>query len=98
LLDIAVYVIFSPFYLFWSLSTKNHAIRRADMGRRILETLYPTSNNDKMSNSLWIWIMNKMGLGKSVDTNSDEFDSKSLMFPWHLMKSDDGSFFVIDRR
>ncbi|XP_059446321.1 uncharacterized protein LOC132177862 isoform X2 [Corylus avellana] len=77
--------------------SENHAIRKADMGRRILETLYPTSNNDKMSNSLWIWIMNKLGLGKSVDTNSDEFDSKSLMFPWHLMKSEDGNFFVINR-
>ncbi|KAE8022918.1 hypothetical protein FH972_008679 [Carpinus fangiana] len=77
--------------------SENHAIRRADMGRRIIETLYPTSNNDKMSNSLWIWIMNKLGLGKSVDTNSDEFDSKPLMFPWHLMKSEDGNFFVINR-
>lgn len=77
--------------------SENHAIRRADMGKRILETLYPMSNNDKMSNSLWMWIMTKLGLGKSVDTNSDELDSKSLMFPWHMMKSEDGSFFVINR-
>lgn len=77
--------------------SENHAIRRADMGKRILETLYPTSNNDKKSNHLWTWMMNKLGLGTSIDTKPEDFDSESLMFPWHLMKSKDDSFLVINR-
>jgi hypothetical protein len=68
------------------------------MGKRILETLYPTSNNDKKSNHLWTWMMNKLGLGTSIDTKPEDFDSESLMFPWHLMKSKDDSFLVINRR
>ncbi|XP_040994310.1 uncharacterized protein LOC121240843 isoform X2 [Juglans microcarpa x Juglans regia] len=77
--------------------SENHAIRRADLGSRVLETLYPTSNNDKKGNSSWTWIMDMLGLGRSVDTKSEEFDSNSLMFPWHLMKSIDDSFLIINR-
>ncbi|KAM4117249.1 hypothetical protein ACJW30_02G109400 [Castanea mollissima] len=77
--------------------SENHAIRRADMGKRILETLYPTSNIDKKSNGLWTWIVNKLGLGRSVDTKSEDLDSESLMFPWHLMKSKDDTLFIINR-
>ncbi|KAK7836297.1 protein suppressor of quenching 1 [Quercus suber] len=77
--------------------SENHAIRRADMGKRILETLYPTSNIDKKNNGLWTWIVNKLGLGRSVDTKSEDLDSESLMFPWHLMKSKDDTLLIINR-
>uniref|UniRef100_A0A7N2R6H3 NHL domain-containing protein n=1 Tax=Quercus lobata TaxID=97700 RepID=A0A7N2R6H3_QUELO len=77
--------------------SENHAIRRADMGKRILETLYPTSNIYKKSNGLWTWIMNKLGLGRSDDTKSEDLDSESLMFPWHLMKSKDDTLIIINR-
>ena len=93
-----IYVFFTNNFICICLSTKNHAIRRADMGKRILETLYPTSNIDKKSNGLWTWIMNKLGLGRSDDTKSEDLDSESLMFPWHLMKSKDDTLLIINRR
>ncbi|KAG6667580.1 uncharacterized protein LOC122315184 isoform X1 [Carya illinoinensis] len=77
--------------------SENHAIRRADLGSRILETLYPASNNDKKGIFSWTWIMDMLGLGRSVDIKSEEFDANSLMFPWHLMKSIDDSFLIINR-
>lgn len=46
--------------------------------------------------------MSKVGLESNVDTvveeRSEEFDSKSLYFPWHLLKSVDDTFCIIDRR
>ncbi|GAB2281982.1 hypothetical protein Dimus_016547 [Dionaea muscipula] len=66
---------------------KNHAVRRAHMQTRVLETFY-LSSEDKGGSGLWAWIMNKLGMEKDV-VRSDEFDSDSLMFPWHLLKSDD---------
>ncbi|KAK9282548.1 hypothetical protein L1049_005469 [Liquidambar formosana] len=77
--------------------SENHAIRRADMGRRVLDTLYPTCYTNRKTNTLWSWITNKLGLGRNADTKSEEFDSKSLMFPWHLMKSTENCFLIINR-
>ncbi|GAB2281980.1 hypothetical protein Dimus_016545 [Dionaea muscipula] len=67
--------------------SENHAVRRAHMQTRVLETFY-LSSEDKGGSGLWAWIMNKLGMEKDV-VRSDEFDSDSLMFPWHLLKSDD---------
>ncbi|KAK9206381.1 hypothetical protein WN943_016656 [Citrus x changshan-huyou] len=77
--------------------SENHAIRRADMGRRILETVYPTSGISKKNNSLWAWIMKKLGFERDNDTKSEEFDPQPLMFPWHLMKSEDDNLLIINR-
>ncbi|KAL5798783.1 hypothetical protein ACOSQ2_003603 [Xanthoceras sorbifolium] len=77
--------------------SENHAIRRADMGRRVLETLYPTCSISKKNNSLWTWIVNKLGFGRDNDIKSEEFDPQSLMFPWHLINSVDNSFLIINR-
>ncbi|CAK7349354.1 unnamed protein product [Dovyalis caffra] len=75
--------------------SENHAIRRADLERRVLETLYPTCSFSKKNNSVWTWIMDKLGFRNTVDVRSVEFDSRPLVFPWHLLKSVDGSFLII---
>ncbi|GAB4841300.1 hypothetical protein Ancab_039696 [Ancistrocladus abbreviatus] len=77
------------------LDSENHAVRRADMERRVLETLYPTGKHEDKS-GLWIWIMNKLGWKRDAGVKSNEFDSETLMFPWHLMKRDD-NWFAINR-
>ncbi|CAJ1949407.1 unnamed protein product [Sphenostylis stenocarpa] len=82
--------------------SENHVIRKADMEARTVETLYPTSTTNKGVIHIWNWIMTKLGLessGKtSVEERYDLFDSKSLYFPWHLLKSVDGTLYIIDRR
>ncbi|VFQ58488.1 unnamed protein product [Cuscuta campestris] len=66
--------------------SENHAIRRADMGKRIVETLYPATNSNKDSNSLWSWILGKLSRKKEPDAKSDECSPNSLLFPWHMLK------------
>ncbi|KAL1211919.1 Protein SUPPRESSOR OF QUENCHING 1 [Cardamine amara subsp. amara] len=81
--------------------SENHAIRRANMKTRVLETVYPKVI--KKREGLWSWIMEKMGLGKDDDTTidadakSEEFDARSLMFPWHILKRDNDSLLVINK-
>ncbi|XP_050364032.1 uncharacterized protein LOC126782770 isoform X2 [Argentina anserina] len=76
--------------------SENHAIRKADLGNRVVETLYPNDDTSKNSNSIWARIMIKLGLRRD-DTRSEEFDIQSLMFPWHVMKSSEDSLFIINR-
>ncbi|KAJ8435285.1 hypothetical protein Cgig2_030040 [Carnegiea gigantea] len=77
--------------------SENHAIRRADMSTRLVETLYP-GDNDKGRSGLWTWILGKLGLRRNVHTKSVEFDSEPLLFPWHLLKSEDNDLLVMNRR
>ncbi|KAJ6403793.1 hypothetical protein OIU84_012072 [Salix udensis] len=76
--------------------SENHAIRRADLESRVLETVYPKSFSKK-NNSIWTWIMDKLGFRINVDARSEEFDSQPLVFPWHLLKSTDNTFLIISR-
>ncbi|KAL2945504.1 Protein SUPPRESSOR OF QUENCHING 1 chloroplastic [Bienertia sinuspersici] len=76
--------------------SENHAIRRADIGRRVLETLYPTCN-DKGKSGLWTWFLSKIGFKGDVGVKSVEFDSESLLFPWHLLKSKDDELFIMNK-
>lgn len=82
--------------------SENHAIRKADMEARTVETLYPTSNSNKGGIHIWNWIRSVLGLESSGKTNVEErsevFDSKSLYFPWHLLKSVDDTLYILDRR
>ncbi|XP_015892347.3 uncharacterized protein LOC107426629 isoform X2 [Ziziphus jujuba] len=78
--------------------SENHAIRRADMERRVVETLCPASNTNKKNFQFWTWIMDKLGFGSNYDAKSVAVDVQSLLFPWHLIKSVDDSLLVIDRR
>uniref|UniRef100_A0A1J3JBQ1 NHL repeat-containing protein 2 n=1 Tax=Noccaea caerulescens TaxID=107243 RepID=A0A1J3JBQ1_NOCCA len=81
--------------------SENHAIRRANIKTRVLETVYPKVI--KKSGGLWSWMMEKMGLGKDddatvdADAKSEESDAHSLMFPWHILKRDNDSLLVINK-
>ncbi|CAL5388002.1 unnamed protein product [Camellia sinensis] len=77
--------------------SENHAIRRADMERRVVETLYPTCNANKKNNSLLSWIMDKLLMKRDVDRKSESLDSKSFLFPWHLIKALDNDLFIFNR-
>ncbi|KAG4174681.1 hypothetical protein ERO13_A11G137000v2 [Gossypium hirsutum] len=76
--------------------SENHAIRRADLDRRVLETVYPTSSIHKKSTGLWTWIRNKLGFTSDDDVKFEEHDSPSLTCPWHLIKTED-NFLIISR-
>ncbi|KAA8550640.1 hypothetical protein F0562_002324 [Nyssa sinensis] len=77
--------------------SENHAIRRADMERRVLETLHPTCNTSKNNTSIWSRIIDKLWMKREVDTKSEELSSESFLFPWHLMKSLDSNLFILNR-
>ncbi|CAI9774419.1 unnamed protein product [Fraxinus pennsylvanica] len=76
--------------------SENHAIRKADMERRIVETVYPPSDANKKNNGLWRWILDKIWTKSNVDSES-ECTSESFLFPWHLMKSSDNNLFILNR-
>ncbi|XP_054794189.1 uncharacterized protein LOC129299746 [Prosopis cineraria] len=82
--------------------SENHAIRKADMQARSVETLYPISASCKSNVPIWTWIMNKLGLESNAENNVDEtsdvFGSKTPYLPWHLLKSVDDTLFILDRR
>lgn len=82
----------------YGVSTKNHAIRKADMENRLLETVYPVGDTTRKSNQFWNWITTKLGLKRNAHTRTEGFDLQSLMYPWHLMKSIDDSLVVMNRR
>ncbi|XXG48099.1 hypothetical protein AAC387_Pa02g2629 [Persea americana] len=77
--------------------SENHAVRRANMETRVLETVYPICNSDKRVGSLWSWILDKLGRGRGVDPKPKKFDIKALTFPWHLLKSEGNDLFIINR-
>ncbi|XVF32224.1 hypothetical protein REPUB_Repub17cG0062800 [Reevesia pubescens] len=77
--------------------SENHAIRRADLERRVLETVYPTSSIKKKSSSLWTWIKNKLRFGSDADEKCEEHGPQTLMCPWHLIKSGDNTFLIVSR-
>ncbi|XP_039025013.1 uncharacterized protein LOC120158174, partial [Hibiscus syriacus] len=76
--------------------SENHAIRRADLESRVLETIYPTSSN-KRSTSLWTWIRTKLGFSGDADLKLDEHDSQALMCPWHLINLGDNNILITSR-
>ncbi|PON60790.1 Six-bladed beta-propeller [Trema orientale] len=77
--------------------SENHAIRRADLGRRVLETLSPASNANKKSYQFWTWIKDKLRLRSNANTEPEAHDTETLVFPWHLIKSADDNLLVINR-
>ncbi|KAL8197991.1 hypothetical protein R6Q57_029985 [Mikania cordata] len=77
--------------------SENHAIRRADMDSRTVETLYPKPVGNKTKGGLLNWIINKLWNTKAVSSNSDEVDSSLLFYPWHLHKSLENDLFILNR-
>ncbi|KAM3191005.1 hypothetical protein ACQJBY_068769 [Aegilops geniculata] len=80
---------------------ENHAVRKADFGRRFLETVYPVFN--KKGSGVWSWIIDKLGLTKEDASKKDDasniqdFDADSVVFPWHLLKISEDDLLVADR-
>lgn len=74
--------------------SENHAIRRAVLEKRMVETVYPTCT--KKSSSLWTWILDKLGIERDFDMKLEETES-SLVLPWHLIKSEDDNLYIINR-
>jgi len=74
--------------------SENHAVRKADLGRRTLETIYPVSNK---SNGIWGWITDKLGLRKEVAPTIQDFDADSVTLPWHLIHISEDDLLVADR-
>ncbi|XP_010684919.2 uncharacterized protein LOC104899426 isoform X1 [Beta vulgaris subsp. vulgaris] len=86
----------SPEDCLYIVDSENHAIRRADIGRRVLETVYPTSNS-RGRMGLWTWLLDKLGYRRDAGLKSVEFDSESLLFPWHLLKSVDDDLLIMNK-
>ncbi|KAL3358962.1 hypothetical protein AABB24_015843 [Solanum stoloniferum] len=76
--------------------SENHAIRRADMGRRVVDTLYPRSKTNKDS-SIWSWILGKLWPRNDLAAQSEELNPDALLFPWHILKSPNGDLLIFNR-
>lgn len=74
--------------------SENHAVRKADLGRRTLETVYPVSNK---SSGIWSWITDKLGLRKEIAPTIQDFDADSVALPWHLIQISEDDLLVADR-
>lgn len=81
--------------------SENHAVRKADFGRRILETVYPVFN--KKGSDIWSWIVDKLGFTKEDTSkredvlNIQDIDADSVVFPWHLLQISEDDLLVADR-
>lgn len=90
------------FLLAFLILLQNHAVRKADFGRRFLETVYPVFN--KKGSGVWSWIIDKLGLTKEDASKKDDasniqdFDADSVVFPWHLLKISEDDLLIADRR
>ncbi|CAO2186840.1 unnamed protein product [Urochloa humidicola] len=74
--------------------SENHAVRKADLERRTLETVYPVSNK---RSGIWSWITDKLGLRKEVAPTIQDFDADSVALPWHLIQISEDDLLVADR-
>ncbi|TVU43467.1 hypothetical protein EJB05_09942 [Eragrostis curvula] len=74
--------------------SENHSVRKADLGRRILETVYPVFNK---SSGVLSWIMDTLGLRKEVAPTVQDFDADSVALPWHLIQISEDDLLVADR-
>nr|CAD1840902.1 unnamed protein product [Ananas comosus var. bracteatus] len=75
--------------------SENHAIRRADLERRVVETIYPVCVPE--AHGIWSWILDKLGVAREKGPKSKEFDADSITFPWHLIKMGESDLMVINR-
>lgn len=76
--------------------SENHAIRRADMGRRVVDTFYPKSKSNKDS-SIWSWILGKLWPRNDLAAQSEELNPDALLFPWHILESPNGDLLIFNR-
>ncbi|KZV56436.1 hypothetical protein F511_08334 [Dorcoceras hygrometricum] len=74
--------------------SENHAIRRADLKRRFVETVFPETADGRKKTSFWKLILDKLWPGK---LKSEEFNSESFLFPWHMLKASESDLFVLNQ-
>ncbi|KAJ3687051.1 hypothetical protein LUZ61_016215 [Rhynchospora tenuis] len=74
--------------------SENHALRRADLERRLVETIHPPYV--KRSSGIWNWMLGKLGFAKEVPLSIQELDSSAIESPRHVMEIEDGNLLVID--
>ncbi|XP_075520195.1 uncharacterized protein LOC142553659 isoform X4 [Primulina tabacum] len=74
--------------------SENHAIRRADLERRVVETVFPATTDGNKNKSFWKWILDKVWPGK---LKSEALNSESFLFPWHMLKASDNDLFVFNQ-
>ncbi|XP_042376894.1 uncharacterized protein LOC121970328 isoform X2 [Zingiber officinale] len=75
--------------------SENHAIRRADMENRVVETIYPASV--QKSSGVWSWLLDKLGLGTKVVSEAGQLDLDLIKLPWHLLNMRENDLLTIDR-
>ncbi|KAH7691587.1 Six-bladed beta-propeller TolB-like protein [Dioscorea alata] len=75
--------------------SENNAIRRADMERRVLGTVYPVPV--QKSSRIWSWIMDKLGFQKESALTSEVVDLDGVTLPWHLVKLGGDDLLIINR-
>ncbi|PKA51496.1 hypothetical protein AXF42_Ash002862 [Apostasia shenzhenica] len=77
--------------------SENNAIRRADMERRLVETMYPVPKATNIWGQIlhvWDWILNISRLSKDC-MKQGKFDLDSLESPWHLLQVGEDEFVII---
>ncbi|XP_051118786.1 uncharacterized protein LOC127242999 isoform X2 [Andrographis paniculata] len=77
--------------------SENHAIRRADMETRVVDTVFPRVDGSTKYKSLWAWIVDKLWRKRRPKMKSEEFNSASFLFPWHLLKSSNDDLLVLNQ-
>ncbi|XP_057835424.2 uncharacterized protein LOC131045794 isoform X2 [Cryptomeria japonica] len=78
---------------------ENHAIRMADMEKRTVQTLYPSSDISQ-GNTIWRFInrlMQRLHFKKIDDDGSEEMQLNALKFPWHLALTQDNNLVITNR-
>ncbi|KAK8968482.1 hypothetical protein KSP40_PGU012881 [Platanthera guangdongensis] len=77
--------------------SENNAIRRADMERRLVETVYPVPRSSgTWSQILGVWnrILNSLEISKHNE-KAGELDLYPIASPWHLLNSGDDELIII---
>ncbi|KAG1338013.1 hypothetical protein COCNU_04G003190 [Cocos nucifera] len=75
--------------------SENHAIRRADMEKRMLETVYPVCV--QKNSGIWGWVLDKLGLAREIAQKPEEYELDLIAFPWHLMKMGEDDLLITNR-
>ncbi|KAH9311029.1 hypothetical protein KI387_026064, partial [Taxus chinensis] len=79
--------------------SENHAIRMADMEKRTVHTLYPSSDISQ-GNAIQRFInrlMQRLHFRKMGDIDSEDVQLNALKFPWHLAVTEDNNLLIANR-
>ncbi|KAL5711758.1 hypothetical protein ACHQM5_014003 [Ranunculus cassubicifolius] len=77
--------------------SENHAIRRADMVERIVETIYPPRDSGNKFRRIWNNLLDKFGIEREVALKSEDSLLEPLVAPWHMMMSEENNLIIINR-